>query len=130
MNPKVRWLVIAVKSWAHACGLLSSSDFTTYAVTWLVLFFLMSKKLVPSVASFMFKSRNVPLIQGKFIRFISSACCPSTLFSNLFLSSPSSTLFISLREQRGKKFKLELYYKNFRELLENPENQKSAFLQQ
>nr|XP_018903271.1 PREDICTED: uncharacterized protein LOC109034524 [Bemisia tabaci] len=64
MNPKVRWLVIAVKSWAHACGLLSSSDFTTYAVTWLVLFFLMSKKLVPSVASFMFKSRNVPLIQG------------------------------------------------------------------
>jgi len=41
LDPRVRWLVVAVKLWMQANGLLNRDVFTSYATVWLVLFFLL-----------------------------------------------------------------------------------------
>lgn len=40
-DPRVAWLVTAVKYWANLNSLKDSSRFTSYALTWMVLYFLM-----------------------------------------------------------------------------------------
>ncbi|KAI5723735.1 hypothetical protein M8J76_010208 [Diaphorina citri] len=49
LDPRVPWLVAAVKLWAHYNHIQGSSYFTSHALTWLVLFFLMRKHVVPPV---------------------------------------------------------------------------------
>nr|XP_018917437.1 PREDICTED: speckle targeted PIP5K1A-regulated poly(A) polymerase-like [Bemisia tabaci]XP_018917438.1 PREDICTED: speckle targeted PIP5K1A-regulated poly(A) polymerase-like [Bemisia tabaci]XP_018917439.1 PREDICTED: speckle targeted PIP5K1A-regulated poly(A) polymerase-like [Bemisia tabaci]XP_018917440.1 PREDICTED: speckle targeted PIP5K1A-regulated poly(A) polymerase-like [Bemisia tabaci]XP_018917441.1 PREDICTED: speckle targeted PIP5K1A-regulated poly(A) polymerase-like [Bemisia tabaci]XP_01 len=65
MNFKIRWVIVAVKYWAQVCALASSVNFTNYALTWMVLFYLMTKKLIPPVSCMMdLQSKDQPLIQG------------------------------------------------------------------
>ncbi|XP_008187016.2 uncharacterized protein LOC100571594 [Acyrthosiphon pisum] len=50
MNPTVKWLVcVIVKNWAPQNGLIDRQLFTSYALIWLVLFYLMTEKVVPSL---------------------------------------------------------------------------------
>jgi len=46
----VKWLVcVIVKIWALQNGLKDRNLFTSYALIWLVLFYLMTEKVVPSL---------------------------------------------------------------------------------
>lgn len=48
MDKRVHWVVCAVvKRWALQNDLKSQSMFTSYALAWLVLFYLMTRKVVP-----------------------------------------------------------------------------------
>lgn len=50
MNTTVKWLVcVIVKNWALQNGLKDRKLFTSYALIWLVLFYLMTEKLIPSL---------------------------------------------------------------------------------
>lgn len=50
MNTTVKWLVcVIVKNWALQNGLKNKHLFTSYALIWLVLFYLMTEKVVPSL---------------------------------------------------------------------------------
>lgn len=45
----VKWLVCAVKFWALENNLIDKTLFTSYALVWLVLFYLMTKKVIPPI---------------------------------------------------------------------------------
>lgn len=49
LDARVRWLLAAVKLWAHYNGIHSSRYFKSHCLSWLVLFYLMQKGLVPPV---------------------------------------------------------------------------------
>lgn len=49
IDPRVKWLVTAVKLWAQYNQLYGSDYFTSHALTWLVLFYLMQKSVVPPI---------------------------------------------------------------------------------
>jgi len=51
MDAIVKWLVcVIVKLWAPKNGLIDKSYFTSYALMWLMLFYLMTKNVVPTLA--------------------------------------------------------------------------------
>lgn len=50
MDKSVKWLVcVVVKFWAVQNNLKDKTLFTSYALVWLVLFYLMTKKIIPPV---------------------------------------------------------------------------------
>lgn len=49
LDARVKWLVTAVKLWAHYNHIYASDFFTSHALSWLVLFYLMHMKIVPPV---------------------------------------------------------------------------------
>jgi len=70
MSTTVKWLVcIIVKHWALQNGLKDRHLFTSYALIWLVLFYLMTEKVVPSVMELRQKASkdDHKIIEGTFI---------------------------------------------------------------
>ena len=67
-DERVKWLIVAVKTWAREVKIADVTMFTTYALTWLVLFFLMQLQ-IPVVCSVSeLRSKNTGpslLIAGK-----------------------------------------------------------------
>lgn len=51
MHRNVKWLVyVVLKHWAPQYSLKDKHVFTSYALVWLVLFYLMTENVVPSLA--------------------------------------------------------------------------------
>lgn len=70
MSTTVKWLVcVIVKHWALQNGLKDRHLFTSYALIWLVLFYLMNEKVVPSVMELRQKASkdDHKIIEGTFI---------------------------------------------------------------
>lgn len=82
LDARVKWLVVAVKTWAHQVNIADRTMFTSYALIWLVLFFLMQLKtpLVCSVSDL--RSKN-----SGYSRFIAGWDC--TFCRNPDLIPPS-----------------------------------------
>ncbi|KAL1458284.1 hypothetical protein WDU94_008445 [Cyamophila willieti] len=57
IDPRVKWLVTAVKLWANYNHIAASDFFTSHALTWLTLFYLMRLHIVPPV---MMLQQDVP----------------------------------------------------------------------
>lgn len=70
MDRSVTWLVCAiVKHWAAQNDLKSKNMFTSYALIWLVLFYLMTKNIIPPLSSLMktAKKEDHKFIEGAFL---------------------------------------------------------------
>lgn len=67
MDKTVKWLVCAiVKLWALQNNLKSNDLFTTYALIWLVLFYLMTESVVPPLVNLKVPvgKKSPPIIEG------------------------------------------------------------------
>jgi len=70
MGTTVKWLVcVIVKHWALQNGLKDRNLFTSYALVWLVLFYLMTENVVPSLNELRKKAtkNDHKIIEGIFI---------------------------------------------------------------
>lgn len=65
MDKTVKWLAcVIVKNWAPQNNLIDKTMFTSYALIWLVLFYLMTKNIVPSLVKLM---SNIKITDRKII---------------------------------------------------------------
>lgn len=68
MDKIVKWLAcVIVKNWAPQNNLIGRNKFTSYGLIWLVLFYLMTKNIVPSVMKL---GSNIKLTDRKLIEGI------------------------------------------------------------
>lgn len=65
MDKTVKWLAcVIVKNWAPQNNLIDKNMFTSYGLLWLVLFYLMTKNIVPSLVKLV---SNIKITERKII---------------------------------------------------------------
>lgn len=66
MDYTVKWLVyVVVKYWAIRNNLKGPNEFTSYALVWLVLFYLMTENVVPPLVELRKLAVTTEFIEGK-----------------------------------------------------------------